>query len=262
MTRLSAILITRNEERDLPACLASLRGVADEIVLVDSGSTDRTRDIARAAGARVFERAWEGFGPQKQFALEQATGDWVLNLDADEGLSPLLQEEIRGVLSQPTGLSGYELPFHLYFLGRRLRFGGCAREFHVRLFRRAKARYVGGKIHEGITVDGPLGRLRGPVRHESYKTFGEYLEKCNRYTDLIAEKKYAEGKRFAVWHHLRLPWEWIVRVVFKAGCLDGNAGIIYATLSAYYAWLKHVRLIEKAAAFAASTEIQEGSGVL
>lgn len=244
MPRLSAILIARNEERDLPACLESLRGVADEIVLVDSHSTDRTRDIARAHGARVVERDFAGFGPQKQFALEQATGDWVLNIDADERLTPALAEDIRRALASGPAVNGYELPFHVFFLGRRLRFGGCFREFHLRLFRRDKAHYAGAEIHEGISVPRPWGRLAHAVRHESYRNFQEYLEKCARYTGLIARKKYSEGRRFAFWQHLRLPWEFAVRYVFKGGFLDGNAGLIYAVLSSYYAWLKHVRLLD------------------
>jgi glycosyltransferase involved in cell wall biosynthesis len=244
MSKLSAILIVRNEERDLPACLESLQGVADEIVVVDSRSTDRTRDIARGFGARVIERDFAGFGPQKQFALEQATGDWVINLDADERLSPALREEIRQHLGPSETANGFELPFHVYFLGRRLRFGGSFREYHLRLFRREKARYAGKDVHEGIVVVPPLGRLRGPVRHESYRDFAEYLEKCNRYTGLIARDKFRKGKRFAVWQNARLPWEFLMRYVFKLGFLDGNPGFIFATLSAYYAWLKHVRLLD------------------
>lgn len=244
MAKLSVIIIAKNEERDLPGCLDSVKGLADEIVLVDGRSTDRTREIARAAGAKVFEKDWEGYGPQKQHALEQASGDWVLNLDADERLSPALAEEIRSVLRGSGSPNGYELPFHVYFLGRRLRFGGCAREFHVRLFRRSAASYAGKAIHEGITVTPPLARLSAPVRHESYHDLGEYLEKCREYTGLIARDKYAKGQRFAVWHHLRLPWEFFVRYVAKLGFLDGNAGLVYAALSSYYAWLKHVRLLD------------------
>ncbi len=245
MLKLSAILITRNEERDLPGCLDSLRGLADEVIVVDSGSSDRTREIARERGAKVFERDWPGYGPQKQFALEQARGEWVVSLDADERLSPALAGEIKNVLESGSSKSGYWIRFHLVFLGRRLRFGGCAREHHLRLFRRDKAKYVGGAIHEGIDLDGARGRLRGVVRHESYRNFSEYLEKCNRYTGLIAEKKRTEGQRFHFWQHARLPWEFFVRYVLKAGFLDGNPGLIYAALSAYYAWLKHVRLLDE-----------------
>jgi glycosyltransferase involved in cell wall biosynthesis len=245
MPRLSAIIITRNEERDLPGCLESLRGVADEIVVVDSGSTDRTREIARRHTDKVFERDWDGYGPQKQFALEKATGDWVLNLDADERLTPLLAAEIRSYFSKGDPVpNGFKLKFEVHFLGRRLRFGGCAREYHLRLFRRSAARYEGKMIHEGIHVEPPLGYLSGAVRHESYRDFAEYLDKCNRYTGLIAAEKRARGVRFRPWHHLRLPWEFAVRYFVKLGFLDGNAGLVYAALSAYYAWLKHVRLME------------------
>jgi len=247
MPRLSAVVIVRNEERDLPACLASLTGVADEIVVVDSGSTDKTRDIAKTFGARVIEREFAGFGPQKQFALEQATGDWVINLDADERLSPALGEEILQRLKNPTPFHGFYLPFHLYFLRRRLRFGGALGEKHLRLFRRDKAHYAGKDIHEGISVEAPLGRLRHAVRHDSYENFGEYLDKCNRYTGLIARNKRRQGRRFHGWNHLRLPWEFVVRYGIKGGFLDGNAGFIYAVLSSYYAWLKQVRLLDEEA---------------
>ncbi len=242
---LSAIIITFNEERDLPGCLESLTGVVDEIVVVDNHSTDATRDIARRYTDKIFLKSFEGYGPQKQFALEQASGDWVLNIDADERLTPALAEEIKGLRKNADScLGGYEIPFQVYFLGHRLRFGGCFSEWHIRLFQRHKACYGGKTIHEGIEVSGPLGRLKSAMRHESYQNFSEYLEKCSRYTGLIAHEKFSKGKRFHLWHHLRLPWEFLMRYVVKLGFLDGNAGLIYAMLSAYYAWLKHVRLIE------------------
>lgn len=243
--KLSATLIARNEERDLPACLESLKGVADEIVLVDSGSTDRTLEIARAAGARVFQREWPGYGPQKQFALEQATGDWVLNLDADERLTPALAAEIRALMNASPSAAGYALPFRLFFMGRRLRFGRGARETHVRLFLREKASYPARAIHEGVTVEGPVGSLSGAVDHHSYRNFSEYLAKCDEYTGLIAAKKRASGARFSAWMHLRLPAEFFARYVLKGGFLDGSAGFAYAALSAMYAWLKHARLMEE-----------------
>jgi glycosyltransferase involved in cell wall biosynthesis len=247
MTRLSAILIVKNEERDLPACLAALKGLADEIVVVDNRSTDRTRDIAAAAGARVFERDWPGYGPQKQFALEQASGEWVLNVDADERVTPALAAEIKRVLAGFPGMDGYRIPFHLFFMGRRLRFGRGARESHVRLFRRDKTSYPQRPIHEGVEVWGPLGTLRGAIEHHSYHDFSEYLKKCDEYTALLSGKKRAAGGRFSPWMHLRLPFEFFLRYVFKGGFLDGSAGFTYAALSAFYAWLKLVRLTEPSA---------------
>lgn len=245
MPSLSAIIITRNEERDLPACLDSLRGLAGEVVVVDSRSTDRTRDLAATAGAKVFERDWPGYGPQKQFALEQATGDWVLNVDADERVTPGLAAEINALLSGAPAADGYEIPFRLFFLGRRLRFGRGAREFHVRLFRRDKASYPARAVHEGISVQGALGRLTGAVEHHSYQDFSEYLRKCDEYTALRAAQRRAAGARFSAWSHLRLPWEFFLRYVLKGGFLDGSAGFAYAALSAVHVWLRGARLMEE-----------------
>jgi glycosyltransferase involved in cell wall biosynthesis len=211
-------------------------------VVVDSGSNDRTIHIAKDANANVFHREWNGYGPQKQFALEQAKGPWILNLDADERLSPDLKEEIRIALSGSELPNGFEIPFRHYFLKSRLRFGGAAGETHLRLFRKDRGSYGQKKIHEGITVTPPLGRLKSPIDHFSYRDMAEYLEKCNRYTSLIAEEKFASGARFSPLHHFRLPYEFVVRYVVKLGFLDGAAGLVYAALSSYYVWLKYLKL--------------------
>lgn len=242
MPRLGAFLIVKNEERDIEACLESLKGFVDEIVVVDGFSTDRTFNICKRYTAKIFQREWDGFGPQKQFALSQMSSDWVLNVDADEHVSPELAREISEVLKVPTDVSGFWIPFQVFFLGRRLRFGGCGGEKHVRLFRRDKARYDNRLVHEGITVEGSLGQLKNPIFHYSYRDINEYLEKCNRYTSLIARKKQESGEKFRVWHHLRLPWEFFVRYGILGGFLDGTPGLIYAGLSAYYAWMKHLKL--------------------
>jgi len=241
---LSVIIITRDEEQDLPLCLGSVKTIASEVVLVDSGSTDKTLDIAKQAHARVFYKEWVGYGAQKQFALDQAKGPWVLNLDADERLSPPLVDEIRRILSQPTApvVNGFSIPYRNYFMGSRLRFGGTGGERHVRLFKKGATSYGDKKIHEGIRVNPPLGRLNGCIDHQSYSSLQEYLRKCNLYTTLIAEEKVAKGERFHFWHHLRLPFEFFVRFFLKLGILDGGPGFVYATLSAYYAWLKFLKL--------------------
>jgi glycosyltransferase involved in cell wall biosynthesis len=193
--------------------LDSLKGLADEIVVVDSGSSDRTREIAAAAGARVFQKVWAGYGPQKQFALEQSTGDWVLNVDADERVTASLKDEILQTLSSvDPAVAAYNVPFRLFVLRRRLRFGRGARETHIRLFRRGKALYPARLVHEGIQVDGPVGRLRGEIEHHSYGDFSEYLRKMDEYTALLSAKKRAAGARFSFWMHARLPWE-----LYRAG---------------------------------------------
>lgn len=245
---LSVIIIARNEERDLPECLASVRGLASEVVVADSGSTDRTVDIARSAGATVIHRDWDGYGRQKQFALDAARGPWILNIDADERVTPALADEIRAAIGEPHSEKGYAIPFRHFFLGRRLRFGRFSPEMHVRLFLKSAARYGQAQIHEGIHVDAPIGKLTGSIDHYSYHDLNEYLEKCNRYTSMIASQRYAAGHRFRLHHHLRLPGEFVLRYVLKLGFLDGEPGLTYALLSSYYVWLKFAKLrdIERA----------------
>lgn len=239
---LSIIVIARNEQRDLPACLESVRGVASEIVMIDSGSTDETVGIARRFGARIIVKEWEGYGRQKQAALDVATGPWILNIDADERVTPELAAEIRTALAGEPVQNGFRIPFRHFFLGRRLRFGRFSTETHLRLFRKSAARYATQQIHEGIEVDGRTDRLKSPIDHHSYHDIQEYLEKCNRYTSMIARARFDAGQRFRPWHHLRLPFEFVSRYLLKLGFLDGEPGLTYALLSSYYVWLKFLKL--------------------
>jgi glycosyltransferase involved in cell wall biosynthesis len=240
---LSVIVIARNEERDLPGCLASVAGLASEIILADSGSTDATAEIARRAGAKVIFKEWQGYGRQKQAALDAAAGPWALNIDADERVSPELAAEIRRLLEAAPSENGFHIPFRHYFLGRRLRFGRFSTETHLRLFKKSAARYGEAQIHEGIRVEGATGRVaRGHIEHLSYHDIHEYLDKCNRYTSMIARARYDAGQRFHPWHHARLPFEFLVRYVLKLGFLDGGPGLTYALLSSYYVWLKFLKL--------------------
>jgi glycosyltransferase involved in cell wall biosynthesis len=238
---LSAILIAKDEERDLPGCLESLKGLATEIVIVVSDdTTDRTEEIARAAGAKVIRRKFDDYARQRQASLDAATGEWCLWIDPDERATPALKAEVNKSLS----FDAYDIPFDVVFLGRILRWGGLGSESHVRLFRRAKSKFVGGGLHEGIQVEGSQGRLTGKIIHEPYKNISEYLEKLDRYTTLAAEKRFAAGVRFSVWRHLILPWEFFARSVLKLGILDGYPGVVWAGLSAYHSWLKYVKLGE------------------
>jgi glycosyltransferase involved in cell wall biosynthesis len=240
---LSVFIITRNEEQDIAGCLESVKGLAAEIVVVDSGSTDRTMDICRTYGAKVFQQEWRGYGPQKQVALDHCAGPWALNIDADERVTLELAQEIRATLEAGGDLpNGYEIPFRHYFLGKRLRFGGVAGETHLRLFRKSEASYGGKQIHEGIRVAPPVGRMSNRVDHISYRDLTEYLDKCNLYTGLIAAEKRAKGESFSFLQHLRLPYEFFVRYVLKLGFLDGGAGFTYAMLSSFYVWMKYLKL--------------------
>lgn len=243
--RLSLVIITRNEEEDLPLCLESVRGLAEEIVLVDNGSADKTVQIAESFGARVCNHPFESFSRQKQKALDQASGEWVLHLDADERLSPELKEEISFLVKNPPpAVAGYELPYQVHFMGKILRFGGLGSERHLRLFRRKSGRFVGGKLHEGVEVAGPLGRLKNPVVHRPYKDLGEYLEKVRNYTSLGAQKYKEAGKEFRLWHHAVLPLDFVRKYFLRLGFLDGQAGFVWCALSAFHHWLKYLKLKE------------------
>lgn len=242
---LSALIIAKDEERDLPGCLESLEGLADEIVVVvDSASRDNTEDIARRAGAKVLLRAFDHYAGQRQQALESCTKHWVLWIDCDERITPELKSAILLELRAPR-VHVYTLRFEIQFLGKVLRWGGLGRETHERLFTREGTRFTGGLVHEGIArrARGPRRILSaGAVRHSPYRDLGDYLSKLDRYTSLAARKKYESGRRFHGWHHFILPWEFFSRAVLKLGFLDGPQGLVWAGLSAFHSWLKYVKL--------------------
>jgi len=245
MPRLSAFLIVKNEERDLPGCLESLAPFVQEIVIVDGHSTDRTREIAQCFGAKVFTRVLDGFGAQKQFALDQTTGDWAFSIDADERVSPKLGAEIDRVIQKAgSDCTGYEVKRHFHFLGQRMRFGGVGSDWVLRLFQRARGHFTPARVHERILVVGKVGRLRQPMSHYSYATVQEYVEKCNQYTTLAAQEQWMSGRRFSWRDHFRPAWELGVRVLMRGAWLDGHAGLTYAALSAHAAWLRAVKLKE------------------
>jgi glycosyltransferase involved in cell wall biosynthesis len=240
--RLSAFLIVHNEERNLGDCLASLRDLADEVVVLDDGSSDSTVEIARRAGARVEYRPFDGFGMQKQAALSLAQGEWVLSLDADERVTPELADEIRSIVATPGGVDGYWVRRELIYLGARLRFGGTGRDWVLRLARRAKTHVSPRPIHEHLVVAGPTARLRGTIRHIKYQSLSEHIAAMDRYTTVIAAERAQRGSRFHAWHFLRVPWELFARLVLRVGILDGLPGIIHATMASYYAFLKYAKL--------------------
>ncbi len=245
--RLSVVLITRNEEANLPGCLASLSGLADEIVIVDSESTDRTVSVAQAAGARVVRHRFDGFGAAKQRALELAAGTWVLSVDADERVTPELADEIRRILVREPEVNGFLVRRDVYFLGKRLRFGGMGNDWVLRLFRRSGARFSLAPVHEHVEIAGRPGRLGAALEHHAYRTLAEHVEKMNRYTDIQAQMKADRGVRYRNWMWVRLPWEVFARCVLRLGILDGTAGVVFATMSAYSAWLKYAKTWRPAA---------------
>jgi glycosyltransferase involved in cell wall biosynthesis len=241
--RLSGVVIAQDEEHDLPRCLRSL-SFCDELVVVDGGSRDRTVETAGSAGARVVANPWPGYAAQRRFALAQATGDFVLSVDADEWVSDDLRAAIVEAMASPSQ-DGYELRVQNRFCGRWLRFGGRGHDYHLRLFRRELASYPERRVHEGVEVKGRVGRLSGTLFHESYADLSDYLRKVDRYSTLAAEERLARGARFSVWvAALRLPFGFAWRYGIQLGFLDGYAGFLHAVLAAYADFLKLAKLRE------------------
>lgn len=242
MNRLTATLITHNEEQNLPRALASLKDVADEIIVVDSGSDDRTCAIAQQHGARVVERAWTDFSDQKNFAAAQATHEWVLNLDADEELSPGLREELRRWKQQAPTAAAYAMPRRARYLGRWIRHSGWYPDPKVRLYRRTQARFA-GRLHESVVVEGAVGQLAGEISHRTFGTVTEHLAQINRYTSLAAEQLFAEGRRRWLLPLLvSPPWMFLRTYVLKQGFRDGYHGWLIAQLTALTSLLKFAKL--------------------
>jgi len=243
--RLSVIVITRNEAARLGTCLASV-AFADEIVVVDSGSTDDTVAVARHFGARVVETAdWPGFGPQKQRALAAARGDWVLTLDADEWLDERLAQAVQAVVAQPIG-DGTPAAFVSArlsaFCRQWMRHGGWFPDPGIRLVQRRRARFSDDLVHERLIVDGPRGRLPGLLLHDSIPTLADAIDKMNRYSSGRARDLAARGRRGrlgrAVGHGL---WAFVRTYVLRRGFLDGRLGFVLAVHNAettYYRYLK------------------------
>jgi glycosyltransferase involved in cell wall biosynthesis len=239
---LSVSLITKNEEANLARTLASVRW-ADEIVIVDDGSTDRTPEIARACGAKFLVEEWKGFGAQKNSAIAKCSGDWVLSLDADEEVSPELAEEIRGLLSGQPKYQMYFLRRRNFFLGRWIRRGGYYPDPKLRLFHRGDAQFEERVVHETIRPAGPAGRLHGDLIHHAYPTLDAYIDHMNHYSALGATQAVARGKTSRsifgfLWNVFVVPVATFkYNYVFRLGFLDGREGLLlHLYHSSYVSW--------------------------
>ena len=248
MHRLSAVIITRNEEASIGRCLASLQGLADEIVVVDSFSADRTPAICVSSPCRFFQKEFEGYGRQKQYAVDLASNDWVLSIDADEEVSPELKEEILCFLRRErTSLNGLYIRRDLVYLGRRMRFGGVSGERILRLFNKRHGRFDDAPVHEKIGVEGPVTTLSGRLLHYSYRNLGHHLSKINEYTGKAAEDYIRKGKRFSrLWVPVKFKIRFFTTYFVKGGIFDGYPGFIWALMGAWYAALKISKTIELA----------------
>ena len=240
---LSLIVITRDAAHELAECLASAPFAA-EAVVVDSGSRDDTVAIAQRAGARVVDHAFEGFGPQKNFAVAQAGNDWVLCIDADERVSPQLARAIADAFaSGPPSVSGFRIARRNRFLGRWLAHGEGYPDWNVRLFDRRRARWSSEPVHEKVGADGPVARLSGDLLHASAESIDAYIAKQNRYTTLQAEAMHARGERAGGMRIALSPAARFLRFyIVRLGFLDGVAGFAHIAIGAFASFLKYAKL--------------------
>ena len=244
---LSVVLATYNEEKNLESCLTSVRGLADEIIVVDGSSTDRTRDIAKKFNACVFKVPnLPMFHTNKQLAVNKAKGDWIFQLDADEVVTPQLAQEIKSATNHAPD-AAYYLPRKNFFLGRWLKKGGQYPDYLIRLFRRGQARFPQKSVHEQLQVDGPVGYLQLPLLHHTAPTFGRYLTNVNRYTALTAtqlEQQHLSLSSLNLLNYcvLKPVITFFTLFLRHKGFVDGSPGFIFALFSGWHwpiAYLKY-----------------------
>jgi len=242
---ISAVIITYNEEKRLEPALKSLSGIAEEIIVVDRYSDDDTLKIAKKYTDRVFQRKWTNFADQKNFANGKAKFSWILSLDADERLSPKLKEEIIQLKEQEPGCSGFSMPREVFYLGRWIRHSGWYPDRKIRLFQKEKARWEGEYVHEELVIEGKVKKLNGSIHHFTYRNIADHLRRINTFSDLGAQKLYAQNKKCRWYHLLFLPFFRFLRAyILKVGFLDGFAGFIISVLDAYSVFARYAKLKE------------------
>jgi glycosyltransferase involved in cell wall biosynthesis len=239
--KITATIITLNEERHIARAIESLR-CCDEILVLDSGSVDRTTELAEKLGARVIESPWRGYAGQKNWAAEQAAHDWILSLDADEALSEALEGEIWNLKKSGPKYDAYTMPRLAQYLGRWILHGGWYPDRKIRLYNRHRARWVGDFVHESVQVRGRVGHLESNLLHFTCDSLSEHLKTMDRYTTLAAEELVSR-KAHLGWNHLILDpaWTFLETYFFRAGFLDGIEGLTIAYMAALYTFLKYAK---------------------
>jgi glycosyltransferase involved in cell wall biosynthesis len=243
---LSVTLITLNEEENLRPCLESV-AFADEIIVVDSGSRDRTLSIAGEFTDRIFSETWQGFARQKNSAQDKARGPWILNIDADERVTPELRDEILRVIKGKSPWPGYRIPRKNYFRGQWIRHGGWHPNYQLRLYRKDAGRFGLREVHEQVEIAGRTGKLASPLEHYTYRSISDFLQRLDRYSELSARQYRLEGKRIS-WPGIlfRTQFTFFRMWILQRGFLDGGNGLVLAVLYSYYTFAKYSKLKEKA----------------
>ncbi len=243
--RISASIICKNEEHNIEECLRSVAW-CDEIVVVDSGSTDRTVDLARRHTPHVIHHDWPGYVAQKNYALDRTSGEWVICLDADERCTPGLRAALERELPAAGDLAGFEVRRHAKYLGRWINHGGWYPDWKLRVVRRGRARWGGVDPHDKLIPDGRVRRLDAEIVHYTYRDFAHQLRIVNHFSDVVVEEMLKRGRRPSVLMAiLHPPVKFLECYVWKLGFLDGMPGFVIAAASAFYVFAKHVKLWER-----------------
>jgi glycosyltransferase involved in cell wall biosynthesis len=242
--KLSVIVITRNEAADLARALESVRW-ADELIVVDSGSTDGTVVVARRFTDRITVRPWPGYVEQKNFAASLATNDWIFSLDADERVTPELAAAIQAAMSSDPAHAGYQMTRVTWYLGTWIRSTDWYPDHQLRLYDKRRARWAGQYVHEHVVVEGTTGRLAGELQHFPYRDIAEHLETIDRYTTLSARQMYENGRRAGILQQaFHPPLAFLRNYLLRGGIRDGGPGFTISALNAYYVFLKFAKLWE------------------
>lgn len=241
---LSVTIVAKNEEKNIERCLRSLQW-ADEIVVVDSGSTDRTKEICREFGCRVIESKWLGYGKTKRFAVEQASYDWILSIDADEEVTPELKEKIEKILIEPEA-DGYRIKRKSFYLEKLIKHSGWDRDYPLRLFNKKKGNFNEKSVHESVKIEGSTSKIDEPILHYTYPSLFSHVQKMNEYTQLAAEMAASENRTSSLIAAItRGAIKFIKMYVLQKGFLDGKVGFLLALHSAYGVFLKYCKIWEK-----------------
>lgn len=247
MEKLSVTIITYNEEKNIRDCLNSVKW-ADEIVVVDSFSTDKTIEICREYTDRVYQNKWPGFVEQKNFALTKASHSWVLSIDADERISDELREEIKGLLSNSLKYDGYYIPRKTFYVKKWILHCGWYPDYKIRLFKKDKGRWEGTEgtaIHESVKVDGKTAYLKGDILHYSFLSISSHLKTINSFTSISAMENFKKGKKAGILSILfRPPFNFFKMYILKRGFLDGLPGLIVSVLSSCHVFIKYAKMWE------------------
>jgi len=242
--KVSAVIITLNEERIIQKTLSKLYW-CDEIVIVDSGSTDNTIAICEQFDCTIYSRKFDGYGPQKQYAVSMAKNDWILCIDADEVLTDGLIKEILSSIRNDAGYAGFSFPMNMVFLNKEFTFGRESGRYFLRLFNREKGGFTSDKVHEGIQINGPVKKLNHIIQHYSYSSISQYLEKLNRYSTYSAEMAFKKGKNKSLLAVLfAIPYNFFKYYLLERNFLNGAKGFYWSVFSAWYHFAKYLKIKE------------------